>query len=450
MVATQSKTRADLNKEIKARKQSRKVKRTTEGRYTYDKAVQEAESHGFNVIRDEAAWNAQAPVRPSMRTLRIVDRNQICLNSIMSGDARPEAPSEEEKAASNAKRSKSHKDRDLGQKNWHEASGIRAALRILDPEGLVETAPLPDSLGGDFQLRLKASENLLFAGGQAKTGTGSGDARVNLHVKKKDGEAGECYEGHILLGVIYTIADRDAALKEMDTFDVVPEVVVEQIFLYQSAADLPCTSLQPYPRRKKNDKYGDTLYVVGFDDDARLCRMRETFIRLVQERATWESEQLWFAMGPSTPNTCVSEQHASEVLNIKALAELVGFAALRVPERQNETVDVIWRLNDDDVRIGVKTASTQGKGFGFDLGKHPHDEHCHLVFAFYKNANGKRTHVSVISAGRVYAEREVQVKHEAFCWSKTNNEDVLFETMVDLTEPDAKDSLIALVMSLMP
>ncbi|KAG5191364.1 hypothetical protein JKP88DRAFT_251696 [Tribonema minus] len=148
MVATQSKTRADLNKENRVRRNSRHVKRTTEGRYTYDMAVKAAEECGFKVIRDEAAWNAQAPVWPSWRTLRIVDRNPIMLNHIMSGNTRSNAPSDAEKAASKAKNSKSHKDFNLGQKHRHEASGIKAALRVLDPTGLVETAPLPDGLGG--------------------------------------------------------------------------------------------------------------------------------------------------------------------------------------------------------------------------------------------------------------------------------------------------------------
>ncbi|KAG5186500.1 hypothetical protein JKP88DRAFT_241108 [Tribonema minus] len=406
MVATQSKTRAEQNNETKAQRHSRKIKRATEGRYTYVKAVKEAEKWGFKVIRDEATWNAQALVRPSRRKLRIVGRNPIHLDSIMSGHIRSDAPSEEEKVATKAKQSKSHKDRGLGQINWHEQSAIKAALLILDPTGLV---------------------------------------------KKKDGKElqGGCYAGHILLGVVFTITDRDAALKEMKTFDAVPEVVVGQIFLYKSAADLPCASLQPYPRLDKNDKYGDNRYVVGFDDDGRLCRMRETFLSLVQERAIWGSEQLWFAMGPGTPNTCVSTEHASEVLNIKALAELVGFQSLQAPERQNETVDVVWSLNDEDIRISVKTASIDKKGFMFGLGKHPHHEYCDLVLGFYKDGSGNRTGVSVISAARVYAEREVKVERKTFNWSKTNNKDVLCDT-VDLSKADAMDSVVARVLCLMP
>ncbi|KAG5181909.1 hypothetical protein JKP88DRAFT_288681 [Tribonema minus] len=442
-----SKTRTELNKEAKARAHSRKKKRVTEGLYTYDKAVAEAENNGFKVIEDEAAWDAQAPVRASMRKLRIMGRNPIHLHNIVSGAIRSDAPSEEEKAASYAKRSETMIDLDLGQRNWYERSATKAAQHILDPDGLVETAPLLDGLGGDLQMRLKVSENPLYAGCQVKSGTGGQGKRVDLNVKKKDGEKGGCYEGHILLGVVFTIADRDAALTEMNTFDAVPEVVVEQIFLYRSAVDLPCASLAPSPRRDKNDKYGDHLYVPGFDDNARLCRMREMYFRYVHERAVWGSEQLWFALGPGTPNTCVSTKHASEVLNIKALADLVGFQSLRAPERQNETVDVVWRLCDKDIRISVKTATIHGKGFQFELNKHPHDEHCDLVLAFYKDENNHRTDVSVISAARVYAKREVQVEHEKFSWSKTNNEDVLRNT-VSLSESDAKESLIALVMRL--
>ncbi|KAG5187454.1 hypothetical protein JKP88DRAFT_243960 [Tribonema minus] len=448
MVATQSKTRAALNEEAKARKKSRKKERVTEGPYSYDKAVAEAEERGFKVIEDEAAWNAQVPVLPSWRKLRIFGRDPIRLNDIMSGHHRPDAPSEEEKAATSAKKSETMIDLDLGQRHWHEASAINAALLILDPDGLVETAPLPDGLGGDLQMQVKVSENSLYAGCQAKSGTGGGDTRVDLHVDKKDGEAGGCYEGHILLGVIFTIADRDAALEEMKTFDAVPEVVVEEIFLYRSAADLPCTSLRPYPRKDKNDKYGDNRYVVGFDDEARLCRMREMFINFVQERTMWQSEQLWFAMEPGTPNTCVTEKHASEVLNIKALADLVGFQSLRAPKRQNETVDVVWSLYERDIRISVKTASINNGGFQFELGRHPHHVHCDLVFAFYKDEDGNRTGVSVISATDVYAEREVQVERKTFSWSKTNNEEVLCN-MVSFSEPDAKETLVAMVMCLM-
>ncbi|KAG5187343.1 hypothetical protein JKP88DRAFT_243857 [Tribonema minus] len=449
MVATQSKTRDKVNNERNARKHSRKKKRTTEGPYTYDKAVEEAKKRGFKVIEDEAAWDAQAPVPPSKRMLRIVGRNPIRLNDIMSGNHRPDAPSKEEKAATKAKKSKTMEDLDLGQKNWHESSAIAAAMLMLDPDGLVETTPLPDGLGADLQMRLRTSENPLYAGCQVKSGTGGQGKQVNLNVDRKDGKEGGCYEGHILLGVVFTIADRDAALEEMNTFDAVPEVVVEQIFLYRSAADLPCPSLKPCPRKDKNDKYGDNRYVVGFDDDARLCRMRVMFINFVQERAVWESEQLWFAMGPKTPNTCVALTHASEVLNIKALAALVGFQSLRAPERQNETVDIVWRLNNEDIRISVKTASITKKVFQIKLKKHPHHEHCDLVFAFYKDASGNRTHVSVISAARVYAARNVKVKHESFNWSKTNNEDILSDTTtVDLFKPDAQERLIALVIRL--
>ncbi|KAG5187390.1 hypothetical protein JKP88DRAFT_243902 [Tribonema minus] len=449
MVATQSKTRTELNEEEKARRDSRKMVRVTEGMYTYDKAVAEAEERGFRVIKDEAGWDAQAPVQPSWRKLRIVGRNPIALKDIVSGNNRPDAPSEEEKAASNAKNSETHINLDHGQVNWHEQSAIKAALLILDPTGLVETAPLLDGLGGDLQMRLKASKSPLYAGCQAKSGTGGRNKQVDLSVKKEQGEEGGCYEGHILLGIVFTIADRDAALKEMNTFDAVPEVVVEEIFLYRSAADLPCASLAPSPRRDKNDQYGDNRYVVGFDDDARLYRMREMFINFVQERAVWASEQLWFAMGPGTPNTCVSTKHASEVLNIKALAELVGFQSLRAPKRQNETVDVVWDLYERDIRVSVKTATIRGNGFQIGLGKHPYHEHCDLVFAFYKDEHGNRTGVSVISATDVYVEREVQVEHEYFYWSRTTNEDVLCNT-VNLSEPDAKETLVAMVMCLMP
>ncbi|KAG5184173.1 hypothetical protein JKP88DRAFT_255589 [Tribonema minus] len=450
MVATQSKTRAECNEEGKARRHSRKIKRITKGRYTYDTAVKEAKKSGFNVIEDEAAWDAQAPILPNKQKLRIAGRNPIALKDIMSGHHRSDAPSEEEKGATRAKQSKSMEDLDVGQRKWYETSATKAALRILDPDGLVETAPLPDGLGGDLQMRLKVSKTSLYAGCQAESGgTGGRDTCIDLNVKKTDGEEGVCYEAHILLGVIFTISNRDAALKEMNTFDAVPDVVIEQIFLYRSAADLPCPSLAPSPRRDKNDKYGDNRYVPGFDDDARLCRMREVFTTFVQERTMWQSKQLWFAMGPGTPNTCFSTQHASEVLNIKALADLVGFQSLRAPERQNEAVDVVWSLHDKDIRISLKTASVVRKGLHFGLKKHPHDEHCDLVFAFYKDGNGNRTGVSVISAARVYAEPEVQVEQETFYWSSTTNEDVLCST-VDLSESDAMESLIVLVKCLMP
>lgn len=433
---TTRKTREQRNAERVSREKSRRMPRVTEGNLTFEKATLEVQARDF-VILDGAEdyWNKQTcyPSRRKMRVIHHGSRQDVPLCNILKGNTMSSKPTATAKQASYAKQSATITARNLGQKNWMEGAGIKAAMRVLDPKGLLEIRPLPDGLGPDFLLRPSDSTEDAWVPVQMKTAEAY-DGPVGLNVERKDGLPGGKYGNMVIVGAILEV-DETAAKETMKVFGAIPEAEVTELFLYASASDMHCGSLQPYPRREQDDLYGDNRYVLGFDDPQRLVRMEAKLWHLVQTMSKVTYEDACCAFGPGSLNVALSKNHKEEVLNLRALAQIVGMDSLEAPALQNLTTDIIWKL-DVKINISLKTVSfyNDGHGYYFTLSTAPYAEHCHVVMAFYREGT-IRTHVSVICASRAYVP-----DRECFCWSATNNTDVL-DDRIDLRQPDALEKV---------
>ncbi|KAG5186429.1 hypothetical protein JKP88DRAFT_241036 [Tribonema minus] len=438
------KTQAIKRKEQLALKHARKVPRTkTKGPYTFKSAKIEAEIRGFKVAKDaKIHWNAQSSTTPSMRKLLMTNKSEPYLNNIMSGHNRPTPPTAKEIAATRRKQSETLRARGLRQTHWVEATAIKAVKRIIDPFDEFDFEVLPDGLNPDVAVRFKGAD--LYAGVQFKARE-YGDWCNSYKISQADGDIGGQYETLIIITSAMKDLHTSGFKQSMIDFDFVPEVEVGELFLFGNATEFPNKTLSPYPRRESEDQYGHHRFVFGFDEEERLETMRNDFKRLIWEKSKWTRSQLWFSTGSGSPNPNLSTGHSAEVLNCKSLAEVVGFDNLRAPKVQNETVDVIWTVNNtQELRISLKTAlvnhDEEDQGFKFELQKHPNAQHCDFVFAFYKNESGVRTHVSVINARRVYLEDVT-----TFNWSPTNNADVLFQRIALDDAEHAKEMLESMI-----
>jgi hypothetical protein len=427
-----TKTRAENNVYQKDRKKKHKVPRVTSGPYTFEKAKEECLHRNFVLHEDaEKKWNEQT-VKPSARKMLMADGTSPMFNSIITGNNRSTERTADEIAATKLLQSSSRLG--LGQGNWMETCAIKAALRILDPDNEYRVVSLPDGLGPDFAIADPRSADQLFVGFQVKSCVVR-DGMMNCNIAREDGQPGGRYENLPILAVALHIENRDLIKNSRLEFDDVPDVPVAEILLYKDATHFPSKNLTPYPRRFTDDIYGDDRFVFDFDPSERLQIMRANFRYIIESGKKWTLEQLWFDNGPGTASPLISSDHITEIKNCRALAKIVGFSNLRAPLFQNETTDVIWRLNGRDIRISLKTAGIHNIGFMFLLKSHPKSDWCDWVLAFYRKDN-EVTHISVICARRVY---DGDVK--TFCWSRNNNKDVL-ETRIDVTSPDALEMLV--------
>jgi hypothetical protein len=403
-------TRAERNIVKNERTKKHRVKRVTEGKWNFAKAVIEIKKRGFVHHRDaEAHWNSQTII-PCWRKMLMRDNRAISLRNIMGGNTFSRKRTSAEKAESNAKCAATHRERGSEQQNWKETAAWVKGIDKLDPEGLFEVMPVPDGLGTDVLVRIKGAQ--LWAPVQVKSATVHKDETSNYGIHKKDGDAK--YKNMMILAVGMALAKDCKA----ESVDHVPDVSIEELFLFNRANDFPDTTLRPIPRTKANDKYGDSRYVFDFDSNERIVTMQKKFHQYVHQNSKWTQEQVWF--GTELNMDIEKQHHYQEILNLQTLAHEVGITNLRAPLRQHETTDVIMLIDDKEVNISVKTAKIDSNGFQFDLKKHPNDHLCNIVLAFYKNAYGTRTHVSVLSSKRVYVQ-----SRKSFNSSATNNKDVL-------------------------
>jgi hypothetical protein len=258
--------------------------------------------------------------------------------------------------------------------------------------------------------------------------------------KSADGDVGGRYEHMVILGV--GVAPGCVPPHSCATFDAIADVEVTQLFVYNRASDMPNKSLEPHPRRQEDDVYGDHRYVVDFDTSERLDITCTYFEQCIDKNSKWRKEDVWY--GPEL-NPTVSKTHKEEVLNCKALGDLLGHERLRAPNAQNETVDVVLVLNTREVRISLKTATLTKKGFQFYLGEAVNSHFCDVVLAFHRDKKTQeRTYVSVIEGKRAYVKEK-----KYFTWSLTNkkNKDVL-QNRIDIREVDAAQKLIAAMISI--
>jgi hypothetical protein len=403
-------TRAERNAADVALQTARRVKRITEGRWNFEKAVAECEHRNFVVHADaEAHWDEQT-IRPSARKMLMADHRAINVDHIMLGHTSALKRTAEEIAVSHAKGAATWHERGYGQQNWMESAGYTAAFRILDPDGLLQVMPVLDGLGADLLLRIKGTE--LWAPVQVKSAIVHHDQQTSYRINKQDGEGK--YKHMIILAVGIDLATDCIA----ETVDHVPDVTVKELFVYNCASEFDFFYLGPVSRKLANDKYGDSRFVVGFDSEERFANMQQNFYQYVRDNANWTQEQTWF---DTELNVDIEKYtHYQELLNLQTLASIVGIEKLRAPLRQNETTDIVMLVDDQEINISVKTATINEKGYAFKLGEHPNDHLCHIVMAFYKSTDGTRTHVSVLCPRRVYA-----CGNGSFTWSPTHNEDIL-------------------------
>jgi hypothetical protein len=207
-----------------------------------------------------------------------------------------------------------------------------------------------------------------------------------------------------------------------DGFNAVASTSLVDIFIYQTAADMPGASLRPCPRRAdRPDAFGANRWTVGVNTEEQQEAMYDLLITYFNRAKKYTLEDIWFG---KELNKMVKEAHLTEMFNIEALKKVVGFENLSAPMSQNETVDIVAHIGGVQVRTSVKTATKDGSnGFKFRLGAAPHSDFCDVVMAFYRS-KGARTHVSVLCARRVYDVKRIN-KNDAFCWSHTNRKDVL-------------------------
>jgi hypothetical protein len=429
-----TKSRVENNEYQRNRSKKHKVARVTSGPYTFEKAKKEC-LHRNKVLHENAEenWNKQT-VRAAWRQMLMADGTTPKLNDIISGQIRSTERSADEIAATKLLQSASRLG--LGQGHWMETCAIKAALRILDPDNEYRVVSLPDGLGPDFAIADPTSMDQLFVGFQVKS-CAARDGEMNYSIGKKDGQPEGRYENLPILAVALNILDRDFIKDSRLEFDNVPDVPITELLLYKNATHFPNNTLAPCPRRAANDIYSDHRFVIAFDSSERLQIMRANFRYIIKSAKKWTLEQLWFESGPNTANPFINHKHGMEMENCSVLAELVGFSNVRAPLFQNETTDVIWRLNGTDIKISLKTAGVNKNGFQFPLKNHPKSGWCNYVFAFYRTDN-KVTHISVICARRVY---DSDAKY--FCWSSKHkdNKDV-FDDRIDVNSPNALEMLI--------
>jgi hypothetical protein len=426
-------TRIERNAAAKARKSVHKRKCGKKAPWTFSRAQKECEAAGFKLHTNaQTTWNQQTAVQ-SVRKMLMQDGRAICMNSIMSGATRAVLLTEEQKTVVNARLSVTLKQREHKQRHWLERASFEEAMRILDEHKRFEFATVPDGLGADFIVRRKGTE--LWAAIQVKSSVAHPDEKLQFsHLNSTDGDKGGKYEHLVILAV--GVAPGCVPPDSSSVFDAVANVEVKELFVYNRASDMPNKTLLPQPRRKAADLYGDHRYVVGFDTPERLDIMRTFFRQCIDANSVFTKADAWYG---SKLNPTVSEQRKEEVLNCKALGDLLGHERLRAPNAQGETVDVVLELDDRDVKISLKTATQNKKGFQFELGKAVNSHFCDIVLAFYNDRKSQeRTHVSVITCKRAYVKG---VKN--FCWSLTNknNKDVM-HNRIDLRTADAAKKLV--------
>ena len=435
--------RAARNAEQKRNRLKRKSKRRTEGLISFENAVIEAEYRSFILHPNaEAHWNAQT-VKGSKRKLLMTDDTSPTVSAILSGTTSKIVISESEKADQKFRTRATKKARGTDvEQHYKEASAIKAAMQIFNQHGQYEWKSVPDGLGADLAVRLVG--DTLWAPIQVKSAICHPDDRSCYMLYSSYGDVGGKYEKLMILAV----GLKPFVKMEATELDEVQDAVVEEIFLFSNANDMPGKSLQPYPRKQEDDKYADSRWVFNSGNHETTLRFFSNFEQIVRHRAQYTMTQIWFQ---SDLNRNVCKTHQEEVLNLETLAAIVGLDNLRAPWQQNQCTDILLETEQRSIAISLKTASVSSKihftNFSFGLGYAPGSQYCDYVMVFYKTATGERTHISVVPAKRAYKQLEFESeesKRYSFNWStkhKTNKD--VWENKMSLADADIRERLIA-------
>jgi hypothetical protein len=179
------------------KKKRKPVYTKPKGKWTFEAAAQLCTVANLTLHSDaEVHWYKQT-IRGSSRTMLLADGRQSLLNNIVSGKTSGIQATPELKAASNAKRSATHKElnaADPGSKHWKEAAAIgEVMVQFTTARPDFEWRPLPDGLGSDLVIRRKGTGDFWTAV-QMKSAIANPEEKVHLHVEKKDGINGGKYE----------------------------------------------------------------------------------------------------------------------------------------------------------------------------------------------------------------------------------------------------------------
>jgi hypothetical protein len=426
-------SKSDRANAKKARRDLRKPKYTTPqgGWSDFKDVIKVCNTAQLQVHADaEKDWTSQI-VNPANRKVKLIDGRYVILFNILNGNTSGVQRTDAQKQATSALMSATQKSREHGQRHYIEAAAIKEFVVWLNhhfPKEF-EWQPLPDGLGADFIIRRVSPKTNQWCAVQVKSAKAHDSEQMNFNLAKPDGEVGGKYE-HM---VITAMAVDPELLRPIpaDGFNTVTTVEIKDLFVFQNASAIPGKSLQPFPRQSnsKSVDYGSNRYTAGFDVPHQLEVTLKLFADYVDNAPKFSREDAWFG---KVLNSSVSEQSWVEVMNCKALSEIVGFDKLTAPLAQNECTDTIAHIDGTQVKISLKTATLHDRGFRFKISRAPNASFCDIVLVFYiDRITGERTHVSVLSAKEVYS-----IKTKAFYWSGTRRVHIL-KSRISLSDAEA-------------
>ena len=440
---SQAPNRENNNVKKKIARIKRKIERTVKfRRYTFALASQEVTARGF-CIHSEAKrhWDEQT-CRASWRKLLMSNGHEHKFSDIMSGNKAAKKMSTKARSEMLLRTIATRKARENDiQLNYLEPAGFLGVIELLNINNTYEWSTIPDGLGADFAIRIKNAT--FWAAIQVKTATVNSDHHRQYRIRRCDGETGGKYENMIIIAA----GVKPIRPISCTYFDELHMAQVQELLVFKSAKNLPHQNLLTTPRKAKNDKYGDNRYEVGFDTDQRLSNLRDNFKQMIMEQAKFPLEDIWF---DDDMNTNVAATQATEVRNLKCLANILMFENLRAPIRQNECTDIVVKNDGTEIRISLKTASTNGtNGYRLGLKKAPNVHFCDYMMIFYQT-DTTVTHISVVPAKRAYkklltsADDGDRHKQHFFFWSpvhKTNKD--VWHDRLNVRDPKIRNQLLS-------
>ncbi len=443
-VGALQRTRKETNAARVALSVLRRVPRVTNGEFDWDKVVAEVTARGLQLAPDAAAHFTSQTGSMSKRAVKVVRSKSVIfprLHNILCGAVMTSELTPEQKAATITKRTATFKSRNLGQLHVFEAAAFKAFMAYTDPTGTVfESQGVLDGRAADVLIRTRGGNdeiNNVWTGLQIKSATHT-DHEVNFNLKACEGLSGGTYEFTPVLCLAFEEPDRAQARREaVLNYDYIPDVKLVYAIFYENASHMPLRNM--YVRASTD--LGDHRVRFDTDDIDKHTRFNDLFhtgIASAPRKFTAFEANFDCGPGSANPNIKLHSKLYQEVLNGRALWSLTD--SLRAPLVQNQTTDIVWDMSPDHViKISLKCASIEhgGKNNAYRFHTATYDSsavvHCDIVMAFYRDEGGRRTHVSVICARRVYTKK-------SFGWSNTHNQDILRDRIA-ITEPGALQEL---------
>jgi len=224
---------------------------------------------------------------------------------------------------------------------------------------------------------------------------------------------------------------RDEALKD---FNGLPTAEIVEVFLFPNATQIEGQGLHPSIRNStkpaNNDRFRHTSGYKDFYQEMDWITIKTSFLKMIDEAPKFPLSHFRYN------GTHASEKHMIEVRNIQLLGESIGEDCIHAYDRQNETIDIIVKINNVNINSSLKTATPESNGYKFELGAAPYWWHCDIMMIFYLcKERIKRTHVSILHSRNIYNRKANQ-----FYWSSTLNKDIL-KDRINLSDVDAAEQI---------